>query len=397
MAKAKPQLDEQMQEVIRMIRLHNRNGSTGVLREEVAEGLDITVWKARKLITQAETILAGTPRVGIDPSDPLFRSEVARRIKKATTIAKIAETMHSTEEEVASVVDDLEERGYSIRRHGSTVQIDQTPKIGGESIILTNHFHGKPMQFGVISDMHMCNKHSRLDILEVAYEEFARRGIKTVLCPGNYTDGEFRFNKHELLAHGVADQALYCIDHWPQKEGITTYYIDGCCHEGWWHMREGIEFGRYLMLEAQNHGRNDLKYLGHLEADILLQAPGGDCSIKMMHPGGGSAYALSYPSQKIIESLQGGTKPGVLLCGHYHKFDYCYPRNTHVLQCATTCDQTSFMRKNKLEAHLGFIICTLQQDINGGITRFMPEFFPFFDKKYYQTRDDLQSQMIVHD
>ncbi len=386
-----------MQEVIRLIRLHNKAGSTGILREEVAEGLNVSVHKARKLIIQAETILDGTPQVGIDPSDPLFRSELARRLKKRIIPSKLAEQMHSSKEEVLAVVDDMEERGYIIHRQGSTIQIGQTIQMGGQGISLDNHFYGESMQFGVVSDMHMCNEHSRLEILEAAYDEFAKRGIKIVLCPGNYVDGEFRFNKHELLAHGVADQALFAIDHWPQRDGITTYYIDGCCHEGWWKQREGIEFGRYLMLEARDHGRSDLEYLGHLEADILLKSSTGDCVIKMMHPGGGSAYALSYPSQKIIESLQGGTKPAVLLCGHYHKFDYCYPRSTHVLQCGTTCDQTSFMRKNKLEAHLGFIICTLQQDVNGGIVRFLPEWFPFFDKKYYQTRDNLQEQMIVMD
>jgi len=383
------QLDDQMKTVIDLIRKHHKDG-TGSLRNYVADSLGITVWNARKLITQAEAILAGVPRVGIDPDDPLFRSEIARRLKKAITPAKLAEQMNSTEEDVMAAIEDMEERGYLIHRRGSTIKLGQTAVTGGTKINLDNHFHGDVMQFGVISDMHMCNKHSRLDVLEAAYEEFAKCGIKTVLCPGNYVDGEFRFNRHELLAHGIADQALFAIEHWPQKDGITTYYIDGSCHEGWWHQREGIEFGRYLMLEAQSHGRSDLQYLGHLEADIILKMPNGECTIKMMHPGGGSPYALSYPSQKIVESLQGGTKPSVLLCGHHHKFDYCYPRNTHVVQCGTTCDQTAFMRKNKIEAHLGFIKCTIQQDINGSVVRFLPEWFPFFDKKYYQTRDNIK-------
>jgi hypothetical protein len=31
-------------------------------------------------------------------------------------------------------------------------------------------------------------------------------------------------------------------------------------------------------------------------------------------------------------SFQGGEKPSVLLIGHYHKFEYCYPREVHVVQ-----------------------------------------------------------------
>ena len=51
--------------------------------------------------------------------------------------------------------------------------------------------------------------------------------------------------------------------------------------------------------------------------------------------------------------------------------------------------------KKKLEAHVGFVICTFQQDVNGGIVRFVPEWFPFFDRRYYETRDDIQQQMVV--
>ncbi len=393
MAKEKPQLSEQMQEVIRLIRLHNRNGSSGVLREEVAEGLNISVWKARKLITQAETILAGTPKVGIDPSDPLFRSEVARRIKRQTTTSKVAEAMHSSEEEVAGVVDDMEERGYIILRRGNTVQLGKSVEHSPTGIVFENHFYQKPVKFGVVADMHLCSKAERLDVLNAAYDEFERQGITTVLCPGNYIDGECRFNTHELLAHGIAGQCQYAIDHWPSRPGIKTYYVDGDDHCGWFQQREGIEFGRYLMLEAQAQGRDDLVYLGYMEADFELKAPNGSAVIKVIHAGGGSSYAYSYASQKLVESFQGGEKPAVCIIGHYHKMEYCFPRNVHCVQAGCMQDQTRFMRKRKLAAHVGFCIVTLQQDIGGSITRFSPEFFPFWDRGYYLKRDGITERL----
>ena len=393
MAKEKPQLDEQTQEVIRLIRLHNRTGSTGVLREEVATELGVSVWKARKLITQAETIMAGIPKVGIDPSDPLFRSEVARRIKKATTAASVAEKMHSTEEDVMAVVDDMEERGYIIQRRGTTIQLGRSAEQIGDSLILKNHFHDKPISFGVIADMHLCSKAERLDVMNAAYDEFARRGITAVFCPGNYIDGECRFNTHELLAHGIADQCQYAIDHWPARDGIKTYFVDGDDHEGWFQQREGIEFGRYLMLEAQAQGRDDLVYMGYMEADFELTAPQGKAVVKVIHAGGGSSYAFSYASQKLVESFQGGEKPAVCIIGHYHKQEYCFPRNVHCVQAGCTQDQTRFMRKRKLAAHVGFCVVTLQQDIKGSITRFSPEFFPFWDRTYYLNRDGIGERL----
>lgn len=382
-----------MQEVIQLIRRHNKTGSIGVLREEVSKSLGVTVWKARKLITQAETMMAGIPQVGVDPDDPLFRSEIARRIKKATTIAKIAEKMHSTENDVNAVVDDMEERGYIIMRRGNTIQLGKSVEQSNSNIVIANHFYNKPVSFGVIADMHLCSKAERLDVLNTAYDEFEKRGINTVLCPGNYVDGECRFNTHELLAHGIADQCQYAIDHWPSKPGMKTYYVDGDDHCGWWHQREGIEFGRYLMLEARAQGRDDLVYLGYMEADFELKAPKGSAIIKVIHAGGGSSYAISYSSQKLAESFTGGEKPAVCIIGHYHKMHYCYVRNIHCLQAGCMQDQTMFMRKRKLAAHVGFCIVTLQQDIKGSITKFSPEFFPFFDREYYLQRDGIAKRL----
>lgn len=393
MAKTQPEMNEQTQEVIRLIRRHNRDGGVGQLREIIAQELGISIWKARKLITKAETIIDGVPKVGIDPSDPLFRSEIVRHLRKATTAKKVAEKMCSTEREVIAVVEDMEERGYIINRRGNTFQLSKSAEISSNGIILDNHFCDKPITFGIIADMHLCSKKSRLDVLNAAYDEFARRKITTVLCPGNYVDGECRFNTHELKAHGVADQCQYCIDHWPSRPGIKTYFVDGDDHEGWYQQRDGIEFGRYLMLEAKAQGRNDLVYMGYMEADFELKAPKGKAVIKVIHAGGGSAYAFSYASQKLVESFQGGEKPAVCIIGHYHKQEYCFPRNVHCLQAGTTQDQTNFMRKRKLAAHVGFCIVTLQQDIKGSITKFCPEFYPFWDRDYYLNRDNIGKRL----
>jgi len=393
MANKKPEISEELQSVIKLIRKNEKGTLEGTLRDVVATELDISVWKARKLITQAQTVLDGIPKVGMDPNEPLFRTEVARRLKRATTVAKIAKEMHATPEDVSAVIDDMEERGYIIMKRGNTIQLGKSAERTSTGIVIKNHFHTEPISFGVIADMHLCSKKERLDVMEAAYDEFARRGITAVFCPGNYIDGEARFNTHELLAHGIADQCQYAIDHWPSRPGITTYYVDGDDHEGWYQQREGLEFGRYLMLEARAQGRDDLVYLGYMESDFVLEAPEGRAIVKVIHAGGGSSYAFSYASQKLVESFQGGEKPAVCIIGHYHKQEYCFPRNVHCVQAGCTQDQTNFMRKRKLAAHVGFSVVTLQQDIKGSITRFCPEFFPFWDRGYYLNRDGIGKKL----
>jgi hypothetical protein len=109
--------------------------------------------------------------------------------------------------------------------------------------------------------------------------------------------------------------------------------------------------------------------------------------LHLMHPGGGTAYAISYTVQKICESYDGGDKPAVLLAGHYHKMSYNVIRNVHAIQTGCTQDQTPFMRKKKIPAHVGGGIVQLRQDpATGAITSCRVEFFHYFVRDYYNDR-----------
>ena len=120
------------------------------------------------------------------------------------------------------------------------------------------------------------------------------------------------------------------------------------------------------------------------ETDVEITSQHGAAVIRMMHPGGGSAYALSYPSQKMVESFQGGEKPQALFAGHYHKYDVCYPREVFTLQAGCLEDQTPFMRKKKLCAHVGFIIVTMGVRLDGTLGFVGHEWHPFYDAKYHR-------------
>lgn len=380
-------MESNITRVLSIILRHQRSPYDQGLYHAVQDALSVSYYEARTLIAQARAVAAAPSQVPLDPKDPLFRSRLIRELRRASTPQRVASKLSVPVSDVESAIDDLESSGYIVHRDGVSVRVGKTVRHADNRIVRKNQFVGKPMAFGVVADMHMCSHSERLDVLEAAYDEFARRKIDTVLCPGNYIDGECRFNAHELKAHGIADQCSYALDHWPQRKGIKTFYVDGDDHEGWYQQREGIEFGRFLALEARDRGRDDLTYLGYMEADIELKAPRGSSVIKLIHAGGGSSYAFSYSAQKLAESFQGGEKPAVAIIGHYHKMEYCFPRNVHCVQAGCCQDQTKFMRKRKLAAHVGFSIITLQQDVKGSITRFVPEFFPFWDRGYYLSRD----------
>ena len=107
----------------------------------------------------------------------------------------------------------------------------------------------------------------------------------------------------------------------------------------------------------------------------------------VMHPGGGSAYATSYRPQKIVESFEGGEKPAVLLLGHYHKLSVNLVRNVWALQIGCTQDQTVFMRKKNIDAHIGGMKVKLEQDPDtGAIIACETQIIRYFNKGYKNNR-----------
>lgn len=241
---------------------------------------------------------------------------------------------------------------------------------------------------GFTSDNHLGSKHERLDVLNSLYDIFAQEGVKDVYNGGNWIEGEMRLNRHDIKIFGLDNQVDYFIQNFPQRKGITTHYVAGDDHEGWYVQRESIDIGRYVQNAAERAGRHDLDYLGYVEADIALTTKGGaSVPMRVIHGGGGSTYAYSYVLQKTVEAFQGGEKPAILCAGHYHKFDYCYPRNVHAFMPGCTEDQSIFMRKRKIEAHVGGVIAWIQQDqVDGHIKRFRAEWIPFYDLGYYERR-----------
>lgn len=239
-------------------------------------------------------------------------------------------------------------------------------------------------RFGLVSDTHLCCKEERLDALHAQYDLFVQENITTVFHAGNIVDGYIaRINGGSVFDSTIDGQAQYVIDNYPARAGITTHFITGDDHESWF--APGFNFGAYLDMLAKSQGRSDLNYIGHVEADIELRSGNFTQIIKIMHPGGGSAYARSYKGQKIVEAFQGGEKPAILVVGHYHVSGYTFDRNVHVVGMPGFQDQTIFGRKKQLRFEIGGCIIEFKMSQETGtITRFRPEFNMFYDRGFYK-------------
>jgi hypothetical protein len=307
----------------------------------------------------------------------------------------LAEKYDFTKTDIRKAAKALKSEGYNVHVTGDTVQAikSEAPKKGLS--IDTSEFTNEDgwFKFGACGDKHMGSKHCRLDVLDALYDLYEQEGVKIVFDTGNYIDGEARFNFHELDVYGMEAQVKFWAKRHPKKPGMITYFIAGDDHEGWYTQKLKMSIGAYSEMIAREMGRDDLRYIGYMEADIQLKAARGSAIVKPMHPGGGSAYAESYTQQKIAESFAEGEKPHVVLAGHYHKALYGVHRGIHCLQTATTQDQTSFMRKKRLKAVIGGWIVRMHQAPSGVINRFAPEFFgPFYGRDFYKNRRQFDTQ-----
>ncbi len=308
--------------------------------------------------------------------------------KSPLALEEVAVKFNTSKGAALDALEALGSAGLNVHELGGKWSIEKTPALrsigGGTALNLTSD-KDNFFRIGFVTDNHIGSKYARLDVLHDLYDRFQRRGITTVLNAGNYIDGEARFNKFDLKIHGMEPQLRFLAEEYPQRPGITTYFVAGDDHEGWYGQREGVDIGRYTERVMRDAGRTDFIYLGYMEADVgLVNANTGATQRgRVIHPGGGSAYAISYAPQKLVESFDGGDKPAVVFIGHYHKMEIMNYRNCWCIQGGTTEDQTPFMSKNKLSAHVGGIIVTLEQDPRTGAIISCNDMYRYFNQGYY--------------
>lgn len=304
--------------------------------------------------------------------------------KKEATLVEICNSFDKSPKAVLDMIRYLKRKHIAFSVHDDTIGLATELKMVEKPLVINFRKHAEiEYPIGFVTDNHIGSKYERMDVLNALYDRFQSYGIETVYNAGNIIDGECRFNKYDIYVHGIEDQVANLLGKYPQRDGIKTLFITGDDHEGWYTQREHIDVGKKIESDARNMGRKDLIHLGYMERDIEYKQSGGSSIIRVIHPGGGTAYALSYSVQKIAESYQGGEKPQIVLVGHFHKFDYSYPREIHFVQGGTTCDQTPFMRKKKIQAMVGGVVLWVKQSVTGIFTSVKIEWIPFYDKRFY--------------
>jgi hypothetical protein len=392
-----PLSDEKCQEAINALAQHggiipaaraldlNRSTFEGRIREAKRRGFKANVGE---YVPPAQP--APPPPSG--PAVQIGEALLALLRRSPSTLDAIAEKLSVTRGQALDTIDALQRDGSHIVLLGDRYTISAAPEPAFMKASELPTYCSRPdgtYVFGACGDNHIGSKYARLDVLNEIYDIYAEEGVDRVFNTGNWIDGEASFNQHDLLVHGMDNQLRALAKDYPQRKGIETYAVAGDDHEGWYAQKFGIDIGMRAQHTMRDAGRTDWHNLGYMEAHVRLvnSQSGAESILAVVHPGGGSSYAVSYSIQKIIESLDGGEKPAVGLYGHYHKLWAGNIRNVWCVQTGTTEDQTPFMRKKKLEAHVGATLLKLRQDPKtGAITRCSVELLRFFNRGFYNGR-----------
>ena len=238
----------------------------------------------------------------------------------------------------------------------------------------------KTIKIAIMGDTQIGSKYTQWTYLRNFYDICEEEGIKDVYHTGDITDGlKMRpGHEYELYAVSADDMLKDVVCNYPRRPGITTHFITGN-HDASIYKHVGYDIG-----EAIARQREDLEYLGRDCAVIYLTPK---CKLELRHPWDGTAYALSYKLQKMIESMESDSKPNILAVGHYHKAEYMFYRNVHALQTGCFQGQTPFTRGKGISVHLGGWIVTIKVNENGTIKSFAPQFIPY----YASIKDDYKN------
>jgi len=238
--------------------------------------------------------------------------------------------------------------------------------------ILDYQMTDQHFRFATMADNHFCSIHEKMDELHTFYDICRKEGIKIVFNSGDLVAGWgiYRGQENEVHTFGAKNQAQYVINNYPKVKGITTYFITGNHDLSWWN-KSGVDIGDIIVKE-----RKDMIYLGQYQGDVIIDG----IKVRLSHPDGGGAYALSYKAQKIAEQIPSGSKPHILLFGHWHTAHYFFYRNIHIINCGCFESQSTFLMRKGINPIIGgwIVSARVSKDRKKSLVAFKPAFIPFF-------------------
>lgn len=328
-------------------------------------------WRKKHGIPPRPTSQRAAPQPCDMPADDEWLLKALKKQKDSASVEQLADACDVSPRRVREALERLGHSGFRIAESEQRVVLSRVP-------VPSNNVHralfaGETIRFGVISDTHLGSNRERLEELHHAYDVLVDEGITDVYHPGDLVCGSgiFPGQINEIHQHTYQAQVDYAVAAYPRRPGVTTRIIAGN------HDLEG-DFGKLGAnpVVAFCNQRDDFEYAGDYQATFEL--PQGT-RINVLHPKGGMGYAADYKVRKLAEGYESGTKPNVLLIGHFHRRGAFEARGIQALLCGCFEGGGSFgARLGMSDPAVGFHIVTMRVGDDGSVVKFSAEWLRFW-------------------
>ena len=266
-------------------------------------------------------------------------AELLRVAKRGVDLESLCDKLLCTPRRARELIAEAQAKGYALDLDRAFVgRRPVAPSTEEHRIILPA---GQRSIIACLGDPHFGSKTQMLneliDFVHVAY----KRGVRTMLCVGDWLDGVYRHSRWEQTQHGFDEQCDHMVRKLPVLPGLSYVGILGN-HDDTFIDHSGMDVGRAMTEMFVAAGRNDFQIIGDRGGMVRLARNEHERGIlvELWHGLGGGAYALTYKLQRKIESISLGSKPDLILGGHWHTSAYCVQRGIHAF--ASGCWQNGF-------------------------------------------------------
>lgn len=150
----------------------------------------------------------------------------------------------------------------------------------------------------ILSDLHLCNKLDRIDLLYKAYEYTYQNNIKYVINLGDLFDSDMPHNKYSVKTKSLDEQIDYVANNYPRCDEIKTIILYGN-HDYY----SKIKYKKDIVEEFSKI-RKDLIHLKYGEDYLNIK----NNYIKLQH------------EIDILKNYKKNIETYITLLGHYHKY-----------------------------------------------------------------------------
>lgn len=239
----------------------------------------------------------------------------------------------------------------------------------------------------LISDTRFGSKYQQLSRVNDAYEQAYKKGYKHVIHLGDITEGLYALKSpyyQTLFADTTESQIDYVVEHYPQVEGMTTYFLTG--DQDTTHTtKNGIDIGR-----AISRQREDMVYLGNMRCLINVR----NMKILAQHLKIGAfdrAKTISLKPQDFISSMRSEEKVDIILDGHLLVDQQITEREMQEISVPSLVATTPRIRSNAVPHNVGYILLNTKMNRYGKFLEKEAIYAP-----YYQTdKEDYTSAKVL--